>query len=246
MRLENKKILVTAAAQGIGRASALAFAEEGAEVIATDINVEKLKELSDKKGITIRKLDVTNKSEIEQLAKEIGRVDVLFNVAGWVPHGSVLDVDEESWDRAMNINVKSMLFTIQSFLPAMISHGKGNIINMSSVASSRKGTVLRCAYQTSKAAVVGLTKSVSSDFCSKGIRCNCIQPGTIDTPSLRDRISTNSEMTPEESMKMFQARSPVGRFGKAEEVAKLALYLASDESDFVHGTEMVIDGAWSA
>ncbi|XP_039266940.2 dehydrogenase/reductase SDR family member 6-like [Styela clava] len=246
MRLQNKKILVTAAAQGIGRASALAFAEEGAEVIATDINFDKLKELSGTKGITVKKLDVTKVSEIEELSREIGRVDVLFNVAGWVAHGSVLDCNEEIWDRSMEINVKSMFLTIRCFLPSMISHGKGNIINMSSVASSRKGTLLRCAYQTSKAAVVGLTKSISADFCSKGIRCNCIQPGTIDTPSLRDRIASNSEMDPEESMKMFQARSPIGRFGKAEEVAKLAVFLASDESDFIHGTEMVIDGAWSA
>ena len=245
MRLLGKKILVTAAAQGIGRASVIAFAEEGAEVIATDVNAEKLEELRNIKGITIRKLDVTKRPDIEALAKEIGRVDVLFNVAGFVHHGTILDCTDEAWDFSMQLNVKSMYLMIQSFLPLMLSHGKGNIINMSSVAAVKKGVPVRCVYQTSKAAIVGLTKSVAADFCSKGIRCNCIMPGTVDTPSLRDRINSNSKMNMEESMKMFQARSPVGRFATAEEISKLAVYLSSDESDYVNGTEMIIDGCWS-
>lgn len=244
-RLAKKRILVTAAAQGIGRASSLAFAAEGADVIATDINFEKLNELSSVKGITVKKLDVTDKDQISAVAKEIGNIDVLFNVAGYVPHGTVLECDEDTWDRTMDINVKSMYLMIRAFLPGMLSCGKGNIINTSSVASYKKGVVLRFAYQTSKAAVIGLTKSITADFCSKGIRCNCILPGTVDTPSLRERISSTSSLGPEETLKMFEARSPVGRFGKAEEIAKLAVYLASDESDYVNGAEMVIDGAWS-
>lgn len=245
MRLSGKKVLVTAAAQGIGRASAVAFAKEGAEVIATDINMEKLNELKEINGITVKKLNVMNKPEIEALSKEIGRIDILFNVAGFVHHGTVLDCTEEAWDFSMQLNVKSMFLMIKAFLPSMLDHGKGNIINMSSVAAVKKGVPVRCVYQTTKAAVVGLTKSVAADFCSKGIRCNCIMPGTVDTPSLRDRITTNSKMDQEESMKMFQSRSPVGRFGSADEIAKLAVYLASDESDYVNGTEMIIDGCWS-
>lgn len=239
-RLDNKIAIVTAAAQGIGRASAIAFAEAGATVIATDINEEKLKELSSIKGITVRKLDATKKDEIESLAKEFDRVDVLFNVVGIVPHGTLLDCDEATWDLTMNVNVKSMYFMSRAFLPKMLAAKKGNIINMSSVASSRKGVAVRCVYQTSKAAVVGLTKSIAADFCSQGIRCNCIQPGTIDTPSLNVRLGSDIEVR-----KMFESRSPVGRFGTAEEIAMLAVYLASDESDFVNGSEMVIDGAWS-
>lgn len=244
-RLSDKRILVTAAAQGIGRASAIAFAKEGAKVIATDINFEKLKELSEIEGITVKPLDVTKKCDIEAICKEIGPVDTLFNVAGYVAHGTVLDCDEETWDRTMTINVKSMYFMIQSVLPDMLKHGKGNIINMSSVASHKKGVVMRCAYQTSKAAVVGLTKSIAADFGPKGVRCNCILPGTVNTPSLRERIAQTPSMTPDEAFKMFEARTPKGRFAKAEEIASLAVYLASDESDFVNGSELIIDGGWS-
>ncbi|CAK8671438.1 unnamed protein product [Clavelina lepadiformis] len=244
-RLSGKVAVLSAAAQGIGRASALAFANEGALVYATDINYEKLKEIEKPGSIIIHQLDVTNKQKIEEFAATIPKVDVLFNVAGFVHHGSLLDCDENDWDRTMTINVKSMYFMCHAFLPKMIEAGKGSIINMSSVCSSRIGAVLRCAYGTSKAAVVGLTKSIAADFSKQGIRCNCVQPGTIDTPSLNDRINKNVQMDPADARKMFQARTPAGRFGTAEEVASMVVYLASDESVFVTGGEYVIDGGWS-
>lgn len=244
-RLDGKVVLLSAAAQGIGRASALAFASEGAVVHATDINVEKLKEIESPGKIFIHKLDVTSKAEIEELAAKVGKVDVLFNVAGFVHHGNILDTTEEQWDFTMNLNVKSMFMMCKVFLPDMIKRSSGNIINMSSVAGPKLGVVLRGAYCASKAAVVGLTKSIAADFSINKIRCNCIQPGTIDTPSLNDRINKNARMEPEAAKKMFADRVPSGRFGTAEEVAKLAVYLASDDSSYVTGCEYVIDGGWS-
>ncbi|KAF7687058.1 3-hydroxybutyrate dehydrogenase type 2 [Silurus meridionalis] len=242
-RLDGKVIVLSAAAQGIGRAAALAFAKEGAQVIATDVNAEKLKELDGTPGIRTRVLDVTKKEEVEALAKELEQVDVLFNVAGFVHHGTILDCGESDWDFTMNLNVRSMYLMIRSFLPKMLAHKSGNIINMSSVASSMKGVVNRCVYSTSKAAVIGLTKSVAADFLQQGIRCNCICPGTVDTPSLRERIQARPD--PEQAFKDFMARQRIGRMCTAEEVAHLCVYLASDESGFVTGTEHVIDGGWS-
>nr|CAB3225340.1 3-hydroxybutyrate dehydrogenase type 2-like [Phallusia mammillata] len=244
-RLEGKVCVVTAAAQGMGRASVLAFAEEGAIVYASDINLEKLKEIEKPGSIFVSKLDVTDRAAIDKYVATLPNVDVLFNVAGIVITGSVLDCTDKEWDLTMNVNVKSMFHMIQTILPKMLEAGKGSIINMSSVASNRLGVYLRCVYQTSKAAVTGLTKSVAADYIKEGIRCNCIQPGTIDTPSLNARIASNAKMDPIESKKMFEARTPAKRFGTAEEVAKLAVYLASDESVYVTGGEHVIDGGWS-
>lgn len=242
-RLDGKVIVLSAAAQGIGRAAALAFAKEGAQVIATDINQEKLKELDATPGIRTKKLDVTQKDEVKALAEELDRVDVLFNVAGFVHHGTILDCDESDWDFTMSLNVRSMYLMIRTFLPKMLALGSGNIINMASVASSIKGVVNRCVYSTSKAAVIGLTKSVAADFLEQGIRCNCICPGTVDTPSLRERIQARPD--PEQAFKDFMARQRIGRMCTAEEVAHLCVYLASDESAYVTGAELVIDGGWS-
>ncbi|XP_044132402.1 3-hydroxybutyrate dehydrogenase type 2 [Bufo gargarizans] len=242
-RLDGKVILLSAAAQGIGQAAAIAFAKEGAKVIATDINEEKLKALESYKGIQTRVLDVTKKEQIEQLCQELDRIDVLFNVAGFVHHGSILDCEEKDWDFTMNLNVRSMYLMIKTFLPKMLAQKSGNIINMSSVASSIKGVVNRCVYSTSKAAVIGLTKSVAADFIEQGIRCNCICPGTVDTPSLRERIQARPN--PEQALKDFLARQKTGRMATAEEVAHLCVYLASDESAYVTGNAHIIDGGWS-
>ncbi|XP_076150104.1 dehydrogenase/reductase SDR family member 6 [Alosa pseudoharengus] len=241
-RLDGKVIVLSAAAQGIGRASAIAFAKEGAQVVATDINGEKLKELDGVSGIKTKVVDVTKRDQVEVLAKELDRVDVLFNVAGYVHHGSILDTEEKDWDSTMNVNVRSMFLMIKAFLPKMLAQKSGNIINMASVASSIKGVVDRCVYSTSKAAVIGLTKSVAADFIDKGIRCNCVCPGTVDTPSLRDRIQARPN--PEQALKDFLARQKTGRMCTAEEVAHLCVYLASDESAYVTGTEQIIDGGW--
>ncbi|KAM6148127.1 dehydrogenase/reductase SDR family member 6 isoform 3-T3 [Erethizon dorsatum] len=198
-RLDGKVIVLTAAAQGIGRAAALAFAKEGAKVIATDINESKLQELEEYPGIQTRILDVTKKKQIDQFAREVERVDVLCNVAGFVHHGTILDCEETDWDFSMNLNVRSMFLMIKAFLPKclfhfqMLAQKSGNIINMSSVASSIKGVVNRCVYGTSKAAVIGLTKSVAADFIQQGIRCNCVCPGTVDTPSLQERIQARED-----------------------------------------------------
>ncbi|XP_043401200.1 3-hydroxybutyrate dehydrogenase type 2 isoform X2 [Chelonia mydas] len=199
-RLDGKVILLSAAAQGIGRAAAIAFAKEGAKVIATDISEPKLKELEGYSGIQTRLLDVTSKEQIENLAKEIERIDVLCNVAGFVHHGTILECEETDWNFTMNLNVRSMYLMIKTFLPKMLAQRSGNIINMSSVASSIKGVVNRCVYSTSKAAIIGLTKSVAADFIEQGIRCNCICPGTVDTPSLRERIQARPH--PEQSAYM--------------------------------------------
>lgn len=242
-RLDGKVIVLSAAAQGIGRAVAIAFAKEGAQVIATDVNESKLHELEAYPGIQVRVLDVTNKEQIENLAKEVKKIDVLCNVAGFVHHGTILDCEEKDWDFTMTVNVRSMYLMIKAFLPKMLQQKSGNIINMSSVASSIKGVPNRCAYSTSKAAVIGLTKSVAADFAGQGIRCNCICPGTVDTPSLRERIQARPN--PEQALTDMVARQKMGRLATAEEVAHLFVYLASDESAYVTGNECIIDGGWS-
>ena len=243
MRLKGKVCVITAAGQGIGAATARAFAREGARVWATDVDAAKLSALDGVAGITTRKLDVRDKAAIGKLAGESGAVDVLFNCAGFVHHGSVLDATDEQWQFALDLNVRSMFWTIQAFLPGMVEKGGGSIVNMSSAASSVKGAALRCIYGTTKAAVIGLTKSVAVDYVSKGVRCNAICPGTVQTPSLDERISALGGGT--DARQFFLQRQPTGRFGSAEEIASLAVYLASDESAFTTGTINVVDGGWS-
>ena len=242
-RLAGKAILLTAAAQGIGRASALAFASEGARVTATDINEERLAEIAGVAGIESRRLDVTDPAAIEAAAREVGSPDVLFNCAGFVHHGSVLSTGEDEWRFSMTINVDSMYRMIRAFLPGMIEGGGGSIINMSSVASSIRGLPNRLAYGTTKAAVIGLTKSVAADYIRDGIRCNCICPGTVETPSLEDRIAAFDD--PVQARREFIARQPLGRLGTADEIASLAVWLASDESTYATGTAFVVDGGVS-
>jgi 2-keto-3-deoxy-L-fuconate dehydrogenase len=245
-RLQGKTAVVTAAAQGIGRASALAFAREGARVIATDLSLEKLGALpkeSGGAGIVARALDATDGAGIAALAAELGPIDVLMNCAGFVHHGTVLDTSERDWDFTMTLNVKSMYYTIRAFLPGMLQRGRGSIVNVASGASSVRGIPNRFVYGTSKAAVIGLTKSVAADFIKEGIRCNAICPGTIATPSLEERVAARGDV--EEARKAFIARQPMGRLGTAEEVAALAVHLASDESGFTTGAIHIIDGGFS-
>jgi 2-keto-3-deoxy-L-fuconate dehydrogenase len=241
-RLAGKKALVTAAAQGIGRATALAFAAEGASVIATDVNAEKLAQLAvAHPAIGVRRLDVTKKAEIDSLAAELGALDVLFNGAGFVHHGTILDCGEQDWAFTMDLNLHSMYLTIRAFLPAMLAAGRGaSIINMASAVSSLKAAPNRFVYATSKAGIIGLTKAVAVDFIGKGIRCNAICPGTVDTPSLEDRIAARGDAVA--ARRDFIARQPMGRLGTAEEIAALAVYLASDESGFATGGTHVVDG----
>jgi 2-keto-3-deoxy-L-fuconate dehydrogenase len=243
MRLKDKVCLVTAAGQGIGAATARAFAREGAKVWATDVDEAKLKALSGIDGVVTSRLDVLDKAAITALAGKIGTVDVLFNCAGIVNHGTVLDVTDEQWQFALNLNVRSMFWAIQAVLPGMLTKGGGSIVNMSSAASSVKGAALRCIYGTTKAAVIGLTKSVAVDYVSKGIRCNAICPGTVQTPSLDERIAGLGGGA--DARQFFLQRQPTGRFGSADEIASLAVYLASDEAAFTTGTVNVIDGGWS-
>ncbi len=242
-RLAGKTILLTAAAQGIGRASALAFAAEGARVTATDVDAEKLAELAEVAGIETRRLDVTDPADIKAAAREVGPPDVLFNCAGFVHHGSALSTGEEEWRFSMTLNVDSMYRMIRAFLPGMIERGGGSVINMSSVASSIRGLPDRFVYGTTKAAVIGLTKSVAADYIRDGIRCNCICPGTVETPSLEDRIAAFDD--PVQARKDFIARQPLGRLGTAGEIASLAVWLASDESTYATGTAFVVDGGVS-
>lgn len=236
-RLEGKTALVTAAAQGIGRATALAFAREGARVLATDVNETKLAELE---GVTVRRLDVTDPASIGAVAADMEAPDILFNCAGFVHHGTVLDCSEEDWSFTMELNLRSMYRTIRAFLPGMIEKGGGSIINVSSVASSLRGIPFRFVYGTSKAAVIGLTKSVAADFIRDGIRCNCICPGTVQTPSLDERVAAFDD--PVKAREAFVARQPLGRLGTPDEIAAMAVHLASDESAYTTGTAMVVDG----
>ena len=253
-RLDGKTVFLTAAARGIGRASALAFAAEGARVIATDVDEEELAAVAEGgggaggsegwgAGIETRRLDVTDPAAIEAAAREAGPPDVLFNCAGFVHHGSVLSTGEDEWRFSMTLNVDSMYRMIRAFLPGMIEHGGGSIINMASVASSIRGLPSRCVYGTTKAAVIGLTKSVAADYIRDGIRCNCICPGTVATPSLDDRIAAFDD--PVQARRDFIARQPLGRLGTAEEIASLAVWLASDESSYATGTAFVVDGGVS-
>ena len=239
-RLAGKTALVTAAAQGIGRATALAFAAEGATVTATDLNLGKLSEIADTPGISLRPLDVTDGAAVGALAAELGAIDVLANIAGFVHHGTVLDCEEADWDFSFDVNAKSMYRTIRAFLPAMLGAGGGSIVNMASVASSLRGLPNRFVYGASKAAVIGLTKAVAADFIRKGIRCNAICPGTIESPSLDGRIAAFDD--PEAARRDFIARQPIGRLGTPEEIAAVAVHLAGDESAYTTGTIIVADG----
>jgi len=240
-RLKNRVALVTAAAQGIGRASAEALARAGARVIATDINEEKLAELQGIASIETRKLDVLDAKNIEAVIGAIGTVDVLFNCAGFVHNGTLLDSTEKELDFAYDLNVKAMVRTIRAVLPGMLAHSDGTIINMASVASSVKGVPSRFVYSTTKAAVIGLTKSVAADYVGRGIRCNAICPGTVETPSLEDRLRSQGGY--EKTRAAFIARQPIGRVGRPEEVADLVLYLAS--ATYTTGQIHIIDGGWS-
>lgn len=245
MNLDGKRVLITAAGQGIGLATARYFAQQGAEVIASDINISSLRGIP---GVTAYLLDVTDRQAINAAAQEIGTLDVLFNCAGVVHSGTLLQCSEQDWQAALNLNVTAMFHMIQAFLPAMLAQKKGSIINMSSVASSIKGVPNRFAYSATKAAVIGLTRSVAADYISDGIRCNAICPGTVDSPSLRQRIATQAQAegrTEREVYDAFVARQPIGRIGSAEEIAYLAAYLASDASAYTTGTIQIIDGGWS-
>ncbi|MCP3727639.1 SDR family oxidoreductase [Paraburkholderia sp. CNPSo 3272] len=243
-RLAGKTALITAAGQGIGYAAAELFAREGARVIATDLRIDALAALP----VEARKLDVLDGAAITSLAQELGAIDVLFNCAGFVHAGSILEASEEDWDFAFDLNAKAMYRTIRAFLPGMLAKGGGSIINMSSAASSVKGVPNRFVYGASKAAVIGLTKAVAADFVTRGIRCNAICPGTVSSPSLEERIAAQAAAqgtSVDAARAAFVARQPMGRVGKPEEIAALALYLASDESGFTTGQAHVIDGGWS-
>jgi len=247
-RLAGKTAFVTAAGQGIGRATAEAFAREGARVIATDLNESLLAGLAGMANVSVHQLDVLDPAAIQAAAAAAGPVDVLFNGAGFVHAGSVLDCTEEEWSFAFDLNVRSQFRTIKAFLPGMLSRGKGSIVNVASVAGSIKGAPNRFVYGSTKAAVIGLTKAVAADFITRGVRCNAICPGTVESPSLRDRIAAQAKasgQTLEQVEAAFVARQPMGRVGRVEEIAALAVYLASDESSFTTGTAQIIDGGWS-
>jgi 2-dehydro-3-deoxy-L-fuconate 4-dehydrogenase len=239
-RLAGKTALVTAAAQGIGRATAELFAVHGADVLATDTNTDALVPLQ---GCRTAKLDVLLPDEIVRVVESAGPIDILFNCAGFVANGSVLDCTDEQWALSLSLNVTSMFRLVRAVLPQMLARRRGSIINMSSVASSIKGVPNRCAYGATKAAVIGLTKSIAADFVTNGVRCNAICPGTVETPSLNQRFEATGDY--DASRRAFIARQPMGRLGRPDEIAALALYLASDESEFTTGQCHVIDGGWS-
>jgi 2-keto-3-deoxy-L-fuconate dehydrogenase len=241
VRLKGKVTVVTAAGAGIGRATALAYAREGASVKATDISADALASLrAEAPGIEIQTLDVRDEAAIGRYFAKLGRCDVLFNCAGMVPSGTILESSVEVFSTTWDLNVLSMVRTIRAVLPGMLERGGGAIVNMSSVVSSIKGVVNRSAYGTTKAAVIGLTKSVAADYVARGVRCNAICPGTVDTPSLRGRLAAHDD--PKAALAAFLSRQAMGRFGTAEEIAALAVYLASDEASFVTGQNFVIDG----
>jgi 2-dehydro-3-deoxy-L-fuconate 4-dehydrogenase len=241
-RLKNKICLVTAAGQGIGRATAIAMAREGGKVLATDIDAAKLEGL-DAEGISTAQLDVLDPAAITALRDGQGPLDVLFNCAGFVEHGTILDTDDAKFGFSIDLNVMAMYRMMRAFLPGMIESGGGSIVNIASVASSVIAAANRFTYGATKAAVIGMTKSVAADFVTKGIRCNCICPGTIESPSLDDRLKAQGNY--DEMHAIFAARQPMGRMGRPEEVAALAVYLASDESSFTTGVAHVIDGGWT-
>ena len=245
MNLANKRVLITAAANGIGRASVLALRDAGATVIATDLNVEALHDIP---GIQALPLDVTKPAAIDAIRQQVGTLDVLFNCAGYVHSGALLECDDSAWQFSFDLNVTAMYRMIRAFLPGMLENGGGSIINMASVASSVKGVPNRFAYTASKAAVIGLTKSVATDYISQGIRCNAICPGTVDSPSLRQRIAEQAREQGRSEAEVYQAfvaRQPMGRIGSAEEIAQLVVYLASDASSYTTGTTQIIDGGMS-
>ena len=248
-RLAGKTAFVTAAGQGIGRATALACVREGAHVIATDINAGLLEALKgEARAIGTRRLDVTDPAAITAMATAVGPVQVLFNAAGYVHAGTVLDCTEEDWSFAFELNVRSQFRTIKAFVPGMLAQGGGSIINVASVAGRIKGAPNRFVYGTTKAAIIGLTKAVAADFITRGVRCNAICPGTVESPSLRDRIAAQAQASGQTLAQVeaaFVARQPMGRVGRVEEIAALAVYLASDESSFTTGTANIIDGGWS-
>ena len=239
-RLAGKSAFITAAGAGMGRAAAIAFAKEGAKVWATDLNGKAVGELEGKDGIKTRALDVTSEAAIQKLAAEVGEIDVLFNCAGIVHHGSILDAKPGDWDQAFAVNAKSMYLVSRAFLPGMLKKGRGSIINMASVASSIRGLPNRFVYGASKAAVIGLTKSIAADYVAKGVRCNAICPGTVDTPSLQGRI--NAFADPVQARKDFIARQPMGRLGSVDDIMGILIFLASDESLFATGNAFSIDG----
>lgn len=241
-RLTGKTALVTAAGQGIGKASALAMAREGARVIATDVNEVALAALA-LEGLGTRVLNVRDPADILGVAQDIGAVDILFNCAGFVANGTILDCDEDQWTMSVDLNITAMYRMCRAFLPAMLDHGGGSIINMASVVSSNIAAPNRFVYGVTKAGVLGLTKAIAADFVTKGIRCNAICPGTIESPSLNDRMRATGDY--DAARKAFISRQPMGRIGQPEEVAELVVYLASDAAGFTTGTTHVIDGGWS-
>ena len=247
-RLAGKTAFVTAAGQGIGRATAEAFVREGARVIATDINEALLAELAKATGCETHRLDVTDANAVSAAAKAAGKVNILFNGAGYVHAGTILDCDEKAFDFSFDLNVRAMYRMTRAFLPAMLEGGGGSIINVASVAGSIKGAPNRFVYGATKAAVIGMTKSIAADFITRGVRCNAICPGTVESPSLRERMAALAESTDqtiEQAEAWFVARQPMGRVGRTGEIAALAVYLASDESGFTTGTAQIIDGGWS-
>ena len=240
-RLEGKKIIVTAAGQGIGKATAIAFHNEGANVIATDLNEKTLADLNNEyPKIKVQTLDSTDNKAILEFVKTLDKVGVLFNAVGFVHHGTILDCEEKDWDFSFDVNIKAMYFMCKAILPLMVKQNGGSIINISSIASSLKGLPNRFVYGASKAAIIGLTKSIASDFVKQNIRCNSIAPGTVFSPSWQERV--NQSPDPEQAKKDFIARQPMGRLGTAEEIASMAIYLAGDESTFTTGNTFSVDG----